>query len=126
MTAHVHTEDPWIDEATGYPCVARLVQTYPPGWWCGYIVLPAEHPWHDLDDHEEGYIDVHGGITFSQPMGPYWLLGFDCNHAEDMRDPKSIGFVRLELAKLAQQAHAAYSLPRRFLLDAVVQLLGAP
>lgn len=61
---------------------------------CGYVRIPAGHPWHGKD---EGDIDVrvHGGLTFGEPDvdcdkgGPddaYWI-GMDFAHAWDLPDP---------------------------------------
>ncbi len=63
------------------------------GYRCGYVRLPAGHPWHGQLEPEDA--DVHGGITFSEPDVPCdapgaddaWWLGFDCAHAGDGMDP---------------------------------------
>jgi hypothetical protein len=65
------------------------------GYRCGYVRVPAGHPWHGMSEDE---IDckVHGGLTFSandlpcaqadKPEDGYWL-GFDCCHCWDLPDP---------------------------------------
>lgn len=88
----------WTDEATGYECVAVAIP-----WWCAYVQVPADHPWHGkgysqplCGGHDgcykhtpEALISVHGGITFSgEPMGAdsgHWF-GFDCAHYNDYCD----------------------------------------
>lgn len=63
------------------------------GYRCGYVRLPAGHPWHGQDEPEDA--EVHGGITFSEADVPCdapgaddaWWLGFDCAHAGDAPDP---------------------------------------
>ena len=103
----------WIDEATGYDCLAVRVGTVT-GAWCGYVGVPENHPWHGLSysnwDEEGGrelspedLIEVHGGITYSDmcaegmdeakgvchvpekgaAKNPWWF-GFDCAHAFDL------------------------------------------
>lgn len=32
---------------------------------CGYVRVPAKHPWHGMN-YDEIDADVHGGLTFSQ------------------------------------------------------------
>lgn len=57
-------------------------------YYCGYVVVPKNHPFYEKDyDELDPYITVHGGLTFSGyhsgiSMGEY-LLGFDCRHAGD-------------------------------------------
>ncbi|MHB1473050.1 MAG: hypothetical protein ACYCV4_05375 [Dermatophilaceae bacterium] len=86
----------WIDLATGYRCLVLKNR-----WWCGYVEVPADHPWHGMpyngsDDIPynscpEAVIEVHGGITFSgertagDRSGGWWF-GFDCAHVEDEVD----------------------------------------
>ena len=62
------------------------------GFACGYVRLPAGHPWHGLTWEDEDLdASCHGGITFNEPDVPcekpgpddaYWI-GFDCAHAGD-------------------------------------------
>jgi hypothetical protein len=69
------------------------------GFRCGYVRVPAGHPWHGVDfsgsSADIEYPSVHGGITFSQPDVPcgkggpddaFWQ-GFDCVHHGDAPDP---------------------------------------
>lgn len=64
------------------------------GHRCGYVRVPAGHPWHGKD---RGDVDVrvHGGLTFGEPDvdcdkgGPddaHWF-GCDFAHAWDLPDP---------------------------------------
>jgi len=66
------------------------------GYRCGYVRVPAGHPWHGKDyDSVQPYPDVHGGLTFGEPdtdcgkggEDDAWWLGFDCAHAGDAPDP---------------------------------------
>jgi hypothetical protein len=105
------------------------------GFRCGYVRIPAGHPWHglDYDDVEAadgGYLDVHGGLTFAAPdtdcgkggEDNAWWLGFDCGHYMDAPDPelpgynpvldnggtiRSTPYVAAECRGLAEQAAAA-------------------
>lgn len=64
------------------------------GFRCGYIKLLPDHPWYGKDYVDLQWLEVHGGLTFSefdssceeetQPVG--WWLGFDCAHFCDARD----------------------------------------
>lgn len=69
----------WPDAATGLPC---LIVRGPHGALCGYVGVPAGHPWHgvDYDDCKlkavpegeydpDAYVDVHGGLTFASGCG---------------------------------------------------------
>lgn len=90
----------WRDEATGLPCLALRHEWY--GSWCGYVAIPADHPWNDAEDLYD--VETHGEITYGPaPCQPEnegeklpWLrvchtpqpgesddvrwVGFDCNH----------------------------------------------
>jgi len=72
----------WQDEDTGFPC---LIVRGPIGSLCGYVGVPADHPWHGkgysecvLGDGCETYtndhycnhepssiLSVHGGLSFA-------------------------------------------------------------
>lgn len=71
------------------------------GYRCGYVRVPAGHPWHGLDyDGIEPYPEVHGGLTFAEPdtdcgkggEDNAWWLGFDCAHTGDAPDPALPGY----------------------------------
>lgn len=103
------------------------------GFRCGYVRIPAGHPWHGVDyDNIEPYPEVHGGLTFAEPdtdcgkggEDNAWWLGFDCAHAGDAPDPdlpgaqaayhlfgtvKTTSYVAAECRKLAEQALIAAS-----------------
>lgn len=70
------------------------------GYRCGYVRIPAGHPWHGKDYNSvEPYPDVHGGLTFAEPdtdcgkggEDNAWWLGFDCAHMGDAPDPSLPG-----------------------------------
>lgn len=70
------------------------------GFRCGYVRVPAGHPWHGKDyDAVEPYPDVHGGLTFARPdtSDLSWWLGFDCAHAGDAPDPALPGYEHIGL-----------------------------
>lgn len=74
------------------PCKMRRTELT--GAWCGYVALPKNHPWNDLDLYDVPS-DVHGGITFGPERikggtfpadftgEPLLWVGFDCAHAYD-------------------------------------------
>ncbi len=73
------------------------------GYRCGYVRIPAGHPWHGKDyDDVEPYPDVHGGLTFAQPdtdcgkggEDNAWWLGYDAAHYMDAPDPELPGYER--------------------------------
>jgi hypothetical protein len=53
---------------------------------CGYVIIPAEHPWHGLQDSAlhriiRGADETAmppGGITYAKLDGQAWRIGFDC------------------------------------------------
>jgi hypothetical protein len=65
------------------------------GFRCGYIRVPAGHPWHGKDELDID-ANVHGGLTFSAAdmhcgregaaEDGFWF-GFDCAHYGDAPDP---------------------------------------
>lgn len=106
----------WKDDATGLDCLANRHPRS--GNWCGYVGVPPGHALHgkrydDVHfDGEDGYPDVHGGLTFAdecekadapcrgichipQPGEPehLWWFGFDCHHSGDVA-PGSIKWDR--------------------------------
>lgn len=93
----------WTDEAGGYPCV--IIRNTTLGFLYGYVGVPEGHPAHDVEAYDmrtcEGdYIDVHGGLIYSQKPRDLsqWIkgddsekfatvqwLGFDCGHLGDAK-----------------------------------------
>jgi len=58
------------------------------GHRCGYVQIPAGHPWHGEHYDNLNNIAVHGGVTFSGPRmnEDGWWIGFDCAHSGDFPD----------------------------------------
>jgi hypothetical protein len=102
----------WVDEASGLDCLI-VRNTHGTGALCGYVGVPPGHPWHKVhydavsvpseDDETGGYVEVHGGLTYSdmceegrdESLGichvplpgraaDVWWLGFDCAHHLDL------------------------------------------
>lgn len=86
----------WQDPFTGLPC---LLVRNPVGALCGYVGVPAGHPWHGLGyDNDDLYdVEVHGGLTYSGRCAggichvvepdeddDVWWLGFDAAHSGDL------------------------------------------
>jgi hypothetical protein len=79
----------WVDEATGYDCLAVRANG---GHWCGYVGVPESHPWHGVgysacgrspacgeewcEHAPEHAIRVHGGLTYAafcqEPTPEQW------------------------------------------------------
>ena len=119
---HVH----WTDPVTGYEIQVRF-NGYT-GTWCGYVVLPEEHPWvvdqreFERDDKHvrldiHSMVRVHGGWTFYSEN----TYGFDCAHYMDYQpaqpynkvDPWghpliywTFAMVRDEILRAAREIHA--------------------
>jgi hypothetical protein len=60
------------------------------GAWCGYVLLPEDHPFSKLESHLDiDNIEVHGGITYGQNVTleengrKGYMIGFDCAHYGD-------------------------------------------
>lgn len=68
------------------------------GWGNGYVIVPENHPLHGFDYNiANGYVKVHGGLTFSELCDDYyikrfsleeddigkWIFGFDTAHCGD-------------------------------------------
>lgn len=122
----------WSDEATGLPCLAVRNRL---GAWCGYVGLPAGHPWRDAGGYDDIDCRVHGGLTYgpescdvgggricheTDGADDVMWIGFDCAHVYDVVPSmdarygsdyeatyKTLIYVRLECARLAEQAKAA-------------------
>lgn len=86
------------------------------GTYCGYVY--RSHVKQSLS-----HLDVHGGVTYEDER----LVGFDCNHANDLPDPdthmeqceymlkyvpegtfRDTEFVKNECEKLAKQVNEEY------------------
>lgn len=84
----------WRDFATGYDCY--VVRHSSLGNFCGYVRVPIKNklyrvPYQVLERRKDADIRVHGGITFSGPLGQIkdtktkgWWFGFDCGHGSDI------------------------------------------
>lgn len=95
-------------KANGFKCT--IFEMYM-GHLCGYLHIPRGHAlwgkhYNDID------VDVHGGLTYSQPEGEDWVIGFDCAHLGDLvplSGYRSHGvyrdeaYVTNELVKLSEQ-----------------------
>ena len=74
-----------IDKETGFRIIILSLGTHP----CAYVGIPVNHPFAGWDCEDVGFIDCHGGITYSRegdgdylPEG-YWWYGWDYAHADD-------------------------------------------
>ena len=77
----------WIDVDSMYVCAVVRHNQY--GHLNGYVFLPEGHPVYgiDLDDAIIMHTECHGGLTYASksPVNESWIIGFDCNHAWDIR-----------------------------------------
>lgn len=57
------------------------------GFRCGYVHVPAGHPWAGKH-YDDVNADAHGGLTYcdDEEDGGSWF-GFDCAHCDDAMDP---------------------------------------
>jgi len=116
----------WVDSETGYPCLIKRNQF---GTLCGYVAVDKNHT---LFEKDGDYLDVHGGITFSdhcqgdpekgichvaEDGDHVWWFGFDCGHAGDHSPGmhteiywdniyRNISYVTSEVESLAEQLKA--------------------
>ena len=137
----------FVDKETGYSC---FIYRHPRmGHLCGYVDVPRSHPLYGIDHANEifdmitGDIKVHGGISFtgrliSNKFHDYlddehdWLIGFDCNHAEDYapfkpceeselielkQEYRTAGYAADEVRSLAKQIKALEDFNLRDLCD---------
>lgn len=89
----------WVDDATGLRC---LIVRNEQGAWCGYVAVPAGHPWHGLGHPDLDHVDVHDKVTWNGPWVPLdpfseWTIdpdaaswvGFSCQGAYDLYPVKA-------------------------------------
>lgn len=69
-----------------------IVLFMPLGFRCGYVAIPKDSPFYEVDYHKINIV-CHGGLTFSdydlslpQNQDDTWWIGFDCAHYRDMID----------------------------------------
>lgn len=122
----------WTDPSTGYPCLILRHSTV--GHLCGYVGVPVSNKCHHVEDDDihpadGGYVDVHGGLTFSafgkpryvdfegvnaDAFASIWIVGFDCTHDGDHAPGRKtiaslggvyrdVAYVKREVTKLAAQ-----------------------
>ncbi len=89
------------------------------GWGNGYVIIPKGNPLHGIHyDDLNNYINVHGGLTFSdkidnsmeleklgltkEDLGS-WLIGFDTCHSNDTLEEWTKERVQEETDNLLKQ-----------------------
>ena len=76
-------------EYKGYQCVVLFM---PRAYRCGYVGIPNSHKLAKKSVDDLGYLDCHGGVTYSEPFlhdcddDDIWWIGFDCAHCFDGYD----------------------------------------
>ena len=89
------------------------------GWGNGYAIIPRKHPLYryHYDDIHKLYpkLNVHGGLTFSEPLKKVdwleipkhitsgWVVGFDTAHFQDTPERWTEADVLIEAHKLKRQ-----------------------
>jgi hypothetical protein len=89
------------------------------GWGNGYVAVEPDHPWYGVHC-EEIECDVHGGLTFGELQGGYWVVGFDTGHYMDTLENWPMERVIQETQALRVQALAAARVKRSWLYRAVI------
>jgi hypothetical protein len=78
----------WVYEAKNNYKVSCFIQRNRMKAWCGYVRIEPDNKLYNRDYdflYKEGiYLDVHGGITFTDMYDEHWVLGFDCSHSGDL------------------------------------------
>lgn len=125
---------PWLGEPhrkewryKGLDCL--IVRNWVGGALCGYVAVPASHPYHGMGFEDVHRINddlaVHGGLTYASlchgticheakpgDADNVWWLGFDCAHYGDwsplmlsLSDEtyRDISYVMAETERLAEQ-----------------------
>ena len=132
MSSISTTEPPWLgepddDQFVAYNLRCHMKRNYG-GTWCGYVLIPGDHPMAGCSDSDLYHLDVHGGVTYASSRGDGWIIGFDCNHSSDLsqgewhrykhqgdvdyyldREYRTHGFAKGETIKLAKQLWDALS-----------------
>jgi hypothetical protein len=88
MAGQPHPWDAEPDEleAESHGFTVRLRRNTELGTWCGYVIIPEDHPWHGLSYGDLVDVSVHGGVTFADHglFHEQYAVGFDCSHAFDL------------------------------------------
>lgn len=75
-------EKAWIYK--GFSCDVKATEA---GFRCGYVTIPKEHKYFKLH-YGDIPIECHGGLTYSKlSKEKLWIIGFDCAHLDDAKDP---------------------------------------
>lgn len=95
-------------KSSGFTCDVKHVasgNTNGLGHHCGYVSVPKGHPWHGKDWTGFG-TSAPGGITYAEPDGECWCVGFDTNHFFHQAHPEeqTFEYAKAETIKLAAEA----------------------
>jgi len=86
----------------------RLSVSFVRGWGNGYVAVPKGHPWYGMNDGDIN-ANVHGGLTYTDLGGDYWVVGFDTCHLDDTPELWPMEAVVAETRQLMEQAIKACS-----------------
>lgn len=110
----------------GLNCLIRKIESTRREWLCGYVYVPKGHQLYGAGygvkcaalggKEPEMVLDVHGGITFSGPLGNdrgSWCFGFDTAHFDDDTRGynKDEAYVEAQTRELADQLAAVATSP---------------
>jgi hypothetical protein len=80
-------------------------------WFCGYVLIPENHPYVGKTWNDYLLLNVHGGITFNDYAENFeptanidgYVFGFDCNHCNDDPEIQDREYTINEVENLARQ-----------------------
>lgn len=83
---------PVLETKSTYKGYSYVVLFMPRAYRCGYVGIPDSHKLARKSVDDLGYLDCHGGVTYSEPFlqncddDDTWWIGFDCAHCFDGYD----------------------------------------
>lgn len=119
----------WKDEKTGLDCL--IVRAPATGALCGYVGVPAGHPWHGLDYYTSRYdddgnevelspaeaslndVEVHGGLTFAGHCRHSPDPGKGICHVPDEGEPDDLYWLGFDCAHAFDLAPAIVATLRK-------------
>jgi len=83
----------------GFQCEIHMIRSHR----CGYVKLPKDHIAALIGLYDDIPVSVHGGLTYGEVEGKYFVVGFDCGHANDTLEKWTVEAVTEEVKRLAEQ-----------------------
>lgn len=85
------------------PQTNPTMKSFGSGWGNGYVCIPKGHPLYEKPYSEIDNIEIHGGLTYSQMEGEWWVIGFDTCHSGDDETTCPLEYVLNETKSLLEQ-----------------------